>query len=93
MWSVLFYESETWTLKIDIINKIGAFQMSLYRNMLNVPWTSRTINVEALRRTGQQQVLLNTVKNRKLEYLKHIIRGPGYEFFQLILSVKIEGKK
>jgi hypothetical protein len=93
VWSVLLYGCETWTLNADIMNKIEAFEMWLYRRILKIPWTSRTRNEEVLRRMGHQRTLLNIIKRRKLEYLGHIIRGPRYEFLRLILNGKIEGKK
>ena len=50
IWSTLLYSSETWTLGTNIINRINAFEMWVYRRILKISWRVRTTNTEVLRR-------------------------------------------
>lgn len=93
VWSTLLYAAETWTLKTSTLNKLEAFEMWTYRRILKISWTSHTTNEEILRRIGIERELLNTVKVRKTSYLGHILRNNKYQYAQLIVKGKIEGKR
>lgn len=93
VWSILLYGSETWTLSVAMMNRIEAFEMWCYRKMLKIEWSTHTSNEEVLRLMGRDRNLLNIVKQRKLEYFGHIIRGPKYHLLWLIIYSKIEGRR
>lgn len=93
VWSVLLYGMEGWTLKVDNINKLEAFEMWLYRRMLKIPWTARMTNVEVLSRINKERELLVAVKKRKTAYLGHVMRNEKYECLQLLIEGKIEGRR
>lgn len=94
VWSVLLYGVEAWTLKANIINKIEAFEMWTLRRMLRISWTEHISNEEVLRRAElEDRELFMTIKERKISYLGHILRGERYHFQRLILQGKIEGGK
>ena len=44
IWSVLFYGTESWTMKVASMNRVEAFEMWRYRRMLRIPWTARITN-------------------------------------------------
>lgn len=93
VWSVLLYGVEGWTIKINDINRLEAFEMWLYRRILKIPWTAKTTNEEVLRKVGKGRELFNTIKKRKTAYLGHIMRNEKYRLLQLIIQGKIEGKR
>lgn len=90
---VLLYGCESWTLDAATEKRIDAFEMYAYRRLLRVSWTERKTNVEILNRMGKNKELLLTVKERKLQYIGHIMRGERYEILRLIIEGKVEGKR
>ena len=64
-WFVLLHGVESWTLKVNAINKIEAFEMWTYRRLLSIPWTDRVTNEEVLRRMKKQRELLTNIMKRK----------------------------
>lgn len=94
VFSVLYYGVESWTLTGAMEMKLEAFEMWLYRRMLRVSWTQRVTNIEILHRMGKEREVLNTVKCRKLQYLRHIMRNETrYRLLQCILQEKVYGRR
>lgn len=91
--STLLYGVESWTLKVSAMNKLEAFEMWVYRRMLRIPWTDRVSNERVLNQMNKDRELLDIIKKRKAAYLGHIMRHSKYEFLQLIIEGKIEGKR
>ena len=73
--------------------KIEALEMYLYRRILRISWTQKVTNIEVLRRMNKSKEILQTVKERKLQYLGQIMRGEIYEILRLIIEGKIAGKR
>lgn len=93
IWPVLLYGAEGWTLKTNMINKLEAFEMWVYRRILKIPWTAKIRNEEVLRRINKDRQLFDTIKKRKTAYFGHIMRNEKYNFLQLIIEGKIEGRR
>ena len=93
VWSVLLYGCETWSLKVNIMNRLEAFEMWLHRRMLRIPWTDLVTNTEVLERARTKRELLTSIKMRKVSYLGHVMRGDKYHVLQLIIEGKIEGRR
>lgn len=91
--STLLYGAESWTLKVRAMNKLEAFETWVYRRMLRIPWTDRVSNERVLHRMNKDRELLDIIKKRKTAYLGHLMRHSKYEFLQLIIEGKIEGKR
>jgi len=90
---IVLYGMEGWTLTQKLMDKINAFEMWVYRRMLRISWRDRITNREVLSRLGSETQLLLSIKKRKLQYFGHIMRGDKYQFLQLIIQGKIEGKR
>ena len=89
--SVLLYGSETWTLNANLVHRIEAFEMWIYRRMGRISWTERKTNNEVCRILNVKPSLLNTIQKRKLQYFGHITRHNT--ICKDILEGKIEGKR
>lgn len=90
---VLLYGCESWTMDPQTEKRIEAFEMYIYRRMLRISWIQRITNNNVLQRMGKQKELLNTIKERKLQYLGHVMRGERYELLRLIIEGKVQGKR
>ena len=94
VFSVLLYGVESWTLTEASTKKLQAFEMWLYRRILKIPWIDHVTNEEVLRRMNKQAEIIVTIKQRKLEYLGHIMRNEKrYGLLQLVLQGKIPSKR
>jgi len=54
--------------------------------------TEHVTIVEVLSKTEKSVEILHEVKKRKLQYLRHVMRGQRYEILQLIIKGKIVGR-
>ena len=62
-------------------------EMWLWRRMERISYTERVTNEEVLRRVGEERQLLNLIRNRKKNWIGHILRGDG------IVKEVIEGRR
>ena len=90
---VLLYGAEAWTMIEQLIKKLSAFEMWLYRRILRISCTDHITNEEVLWRVGKQQEIAFTVKRRKLEYFCYLMRHNKYPLHQLILQGKVDGRR
>uniref|UniRef100_A0A8D8PW97 Craniofacial development protein 2 n=2 Tax=Cacopsylla melanoneura TaxID=428564 RepID=A0A8D8PW97_9HEMI len=88
IFSILTYGCESWTFKNDISKKITAFENWCYRRILKIKWQDKITNSEVLRRIGKTQFeWLNVIRERKIKFAGHVLRGSSG---QLMLDV-LEG--
>ena len=89
IWPTLFYGAETWTTTKSLLSRLDAFEMWVYRRVLEISWAEKITNEEVLRRMGTGREIVRQFKTRKLQYLGHLIRHNTSQI-QLIEG-KIEG--
>ncbi|CAG9837549.1 unnamed protein product, partial [Diabrotica balteata] len=67
--------------------------MWIYRRILKISYVDHFTNVEVLQRMRKEKEVLNLVKQRKLEYLGHVMRNEEkYQIFQLVMQSKVFGR-
>lgn len=93
IFTVLLYGVEAWTMTEQLMKKISAFEMWVYRRVLRISWKDHITNEEVLRRIGKQQEVTFMIKKRKLEYFGHLMRHNKYRLQQLILQGKVDGRR
>ena len=76
--TVLLYGCESWVISSNMENKINAFATSCYRIMLNIKRLDCVSN-ERIYHLTNTQPLINTVRQRQLRFLGHILRMPEEE--------------
>ena len=67
--------------------------MWFHRRMLKIPWIKKVTNVEVLKRASTKRTILKTIKKRKINYFRMIMKEPKYELLRLIMQGKIEGRR
>ena len=55
----------------SLLSRLDAFEMWVYRRVLNISWTEKITNEEVLRRMGTGREIVIQFKTRKLQYLGH----------------------
>ena len=85
------YGCETWTLRKDEIRRLEAMEMWLWRRMEKISYTERVTNEEVLRRVGEERQLLNLIRNRKKNWIGHILRGDG--IVKEVIVLRKDGRK
>ncbi|KAG1679191.1 Protein draper [Nymphon striatum] len=90
-WSVIGYGSENWTYNKEITNKIRAFEYWTYRRILKISWTERITNEKVSQLMRTEEILLKRLKERKMRFAGHVMRGSSRDLLNLILEGSIEG--
>ena len=73
VWPVVTYGRESWTLRKNEETRLEAFEMKGLRKILRVSWTAKKTNEWVLNKAAvkREQLLLDTVKARKLSWSHH----------------------
>ena len=78
--SIFLYGCESWTLNAALEKKINAFEMKVFRRLLNISWRDYITNDEVRGRLADllpEDNLLTTIKKRKLRWYGHVTRSEG----------------
>lgn len=91
VWSTLLYGVETWTISTEMMKRLEAMEMWLWRRMMKIPWTARRTNEEVLEMVGERRQLIATVRGRQLKFFGHVMRKDGLE--NLMMTGMVEGSR
>ena len=91
VWTTLLYGAETWTLTKSMLKKLDAFEIWAYRRMSRISWKDRLSNEIVLRRIQGQRILTKSIKERKLQYLGHLVRWGDLQ--RVLMEAKVAGKR
>ena len=80
------YGAETWTLRAADQKYLESFEMWCWRRMEKISWTDHVRNKEVLLRVNEQRNILHEIRNRKANWVGHILRR------NCLLKHVIEGK-
>ena len=86
IWSIALYGSETWTLRKREKKYLESFEMWCWRRIAKVKWTDMVTNEEVLSRVNVKRSILDTVLQRKANWIGYILRR------NCLLHDVIEGK-
>ena len=70
---VVRHGSEYWTIKKAEHRRIDAFELSCWRRLLRVPWTSRRFNQSILKKISPEYSLEGLMLKLKLQYFGHLM--------------------
>ena len=88
IWSTAFYGADTWTLqKVDHI-RTESFEMWCWRELEKMKLTNGVEIGEVLYRVKEKQIILHTVKRRKVKWIGYTLRW--YYFLKYIFEGKLE---
>jgi hypothetical protein len=89
VWSIALYGAETWTLWAVDQKHLVSFEMWCWRRMEKVSWTDHVRNGEVLLRVKEQRNILHEIRNRKANWIGHIVRRNC--LLQRVIEGKIQG--
>ena len=87
---VVKYGCESWTIKKAECQRIDAFELWCWRQLLRVPWTARRSNQSILKEINPEYSLEGLMLN--LQYFGHLMRRANSLEKTLMLG-KIEGRR
>src|SRR5579871_2820696 len=70
--SVLLYGAETWAMNKQLVNRIEALEMWIYRRMGRISLTEKQTNNEVLKTLGMKREILTEIRSRQIKYFGHI---------------------
>ncbi|KAI5700378.1 hypothetical protein M8J77_008043 [Diaphorina citri] len=92
IFSIFTYGCESWTISESMERRINALEMWFYRRMLKISWRDKVTNIDVLRRMKKKNCeLLRIIKQRKVSYAGHILRGSNGKLPTKIIEGKIDG--
>ena len=89
---VVMYGCESWTIKKAECQRIDAFEMWHWRNVLRIPWTARGSNQSTLKEISPEYSLERLMLKLKLQYFGQLMRRTDLLEKTLMLG-KIEGRR
>ena len=89
---LVMYECESWTIKKAEHQRIDAFELWCWRNLLRVPWTTRRSNQSMLKEINFEYSLEGRVLKLKLQYLGYLMQRAN-SLEKALLPGKIEGRR
>jgi len=89
---VVMYGCESWTIKKAECQSIDAFEMSCWRKLLRVSWTSRRFNQSILKEISPGISLEGMMLKLKLQYFGHLMRRVD-SFEKTLILGRIEGRR
>src|SRR5580692_5306235 len=78
-------------MKQQIVDKLNAFEMWVWRRMQKVSWKDKKTNEEILSLVGEERCLMKTIIKRKNDWIGHVVRGDN--LLKRVLEGRMEGKK
>ena len=87
---VVMYGCESWNIKKAEHQRIDAFELSFWRRLLRVPWTSRKSNQSILKEISPEYSLEGLMLKLKLQYFGHLMQRTD-SFEKTLMLGKIEG--
>ena len=89
---VVMYGCESWTIKKTECQRIIAFKLWCWRQLLRVPWTARRSNQSILKEISPGCSLAVLMLKLKLQYCVHQMRKAD-SFEKTLMLGKIEGRR
>ena len=85
------YGAETWTLMKEDVRRSEAFEMWIWKRMEKVSWKDKKTNEEVVTAMGEERSLFRVIRNRKKNWIGHILRTPG--LMRGVIERRLEGKR
>ena len=92
IWSVLLYGCESWTISKGMEQKLFAAEIWFRRRMMRISWTDKLKNEAVLEKVGVEGQLLNTIRRRHWNFVRHVLRREG-AIEKNILEAEMGGKR
>ena len=89
---VVMYGCESWTIKKNEHQRIDAFELWCWRQLLRVPWTTRRSNQSILKEINLEYSLHGLMLKLKLQYFGHLMQRAN-SLEKVLKLVKIEGRR
>ena len=86
------YGCKSWTIKKAERQRIDAFQLSCWRRLLRVPWTSRRSNQSVLKEISPEYSLEGLMLKLKLRNFGYLMRRTN-SFEKTLMLGKIESRR
>ena len=90
-WLPFLYGGKSCTTTNETIKKVNALKLWCLRRMQRNSWPTHVTNETVLKETCQVRQLLNTIKNRQLQFFRHIMRQENLD--QISITGRINGKR
>jgi hypothetical protein len=91
--SVLLYNSETWTLKVNQQNRLKVFEMACLRKIEGVTRRDKIRNEVIRARLNMKQDIVRRIQHRRLRYYGHIERMNESRYPKIAMYGYVHGQR
>jgi len=91
VWPMALYGCETWTMKKEVVDKLNAFEMWVWRRMEKKSWQDKKTNEEVVAAVGEERCFAPAIVKRKKNWRGHVVRGNS--LLKLVLERRMVVKK
>ena len=85
------YGAETWTLMKEDVRRLEVFEMWIWRRMEKVSWKDIKTKEEVLTTVREERSLTRVIRNRKKNWVGHILRFP--RLIRDVTEGRLKGKR
>ena len=77
---------ETWVLKKEDQRRLDAFEMKLYRWLLEIRWQDHIKNTDIRKNLGVEEAISYTIKKRQIQWFGHVARMDDKRWAKQLLA-------
>ena len=87
VWTVLSYEAEAWTRKVQDERIIMSMEMWIWQRMMCISWMEKRTDNSILQELDIKRELLGHVRKQKISYFGHLCRDHGCQITKTVVEV------
>src|SRR5207244_12007003 len=77
VWPVALYGCESWVMSKEVIERLEAFEIWVWRSLEKVSWEDKMRNEKVLEAVGESRRIIETIERRKKNWIGYVVRGDG----------------
>ena len=91
VWVTILYGCEAWVNSLNLEEKLETVEIWLLRRMMRLSWVERVTNEKMLQQAGVKREIVESVRQRQMKLLRHVMRQQQME--NLCLTGEVEGRR
>ena len=91
--SIVLYNAETWTLKVENTRRLQVFEMACLRRIMGISKRQHVRNTDIILRSGLKLDLVGKIQTQRLKYFGHVERMRAERLPYIAMYGRIDGKR
>src|SRR5207244_3436977 len=91
--SIVLYNAETWTLKVENTRRLQVFEMACLRRIMGISKRQHVRNTDIILRSGLKLDLVGKIQTQRLKYFGHVERMRAERLPYIAMYGRIDEKR